>query len=72
MSTLNTLRQTIMDILDHLPDNATMEDLQYHWIVRQRIERSIQQADAGELIDHEEVEKRIDQWLSESDGHRSR
>ena len=72
MSTLHPLRQTVMDILDHLPDNATLEDVQYHLMVRQRIERSIQQADAGELIDHEEVEKRIDQWLSESDGPRSR
>ena len=70
MSTNTPLRQTVNQILDRLPDDATMEDLQYHLQLRRRIERSLQQADEGNLIDHDEVERRMDQWLSESDGPR--
>lgn len=62
---MSTVRQTVMQILDILPEDATLADFQYHLWLRQRIEKSIAQADAGNLIDHEEVERRIESWLAE-------
>ncbi len=66
-----TFRHTVNQILDQLPDDATLEDLQYHLYVRQKIEKSLKQADDGNLIDHEEVERRIAPWIDDTSPSRS-
>jgi len=52
-------------MLDHLPDDATLEDIQYHLIVRQKIERAIEEADHRQVLSHEDVEERIKNWFDE-------
>lgn len=44
-------------MLDALPDELTWEDLQYHIYVRQKIERAMQDLEAGRTFSQEEVEK---------------
>lgn len=55
----------VRQLLDTLPEDASFEDIQYHIYVRQAIQRGIEAADRGELIEHEEVERRMAQWLGE-------
>lgn len=68
---MSAVRNTVLAILDQLGDDATLEDVQYHLYLRQKIERGLKQADEGQLIDHDEVERRIESWLAESSGHPS-
>ena len=40
------------------PEDASYEDIQYHIYVRQAIQRGVEAADRGELVEQEEVERR--------------
>ena len=60
-----TAKEEIRRMLDALPEDATWEDVQYSIYVRERVERGRREADEGKLIDQDEVEVRMKQWLDE-------
>jgi predicted transcriptional regulator len=62
---MSTAKEDVQRILDQLPDSATLEEIQYHLYVRQKIERAIEEADSGLVVSHEEVEEQMKQWLDE-------
>jgi predicted transcriptional regulator len=62
---MSTAKEDVRRILDQLPDDATLEDIQYHLYVRQKLERAIEEADNGNVVSHEEVEEQMKKWLDE-------
>lgn len=52
-------------ILDGLPEEASLEDIQYHLYVLQRIERGREDVAAGRIVSQDEVEQRLAKWLDE-------
>ena len=56
-------KQTVLEMIQRLPDDASLEDIQYHLFVLQKIERGLDDAEAGRVIPQEEVEKRLEKWL---------
>ena len=52
-------------LLDRLPAEASFEDIQYHIYVQQAIRRGLEAAERGELIEQDEVERRMAKWLGE-------
>ncbi len=63
MSLAHDAKSQVRDVLDRLPDNCSIEDVQYHLYVVEKIRRRIEQADAGQAIPHTEAEKRLEKWL---------
>ena len=61
MADLN-IKQTVLDSLEQLPQDASMEDIMEKILLIHKIEKGIEQADRGELIDHEEVLNQIRKW----------
>jgi predicted transcriptional regulator len=54
----------IRELLDRLPDDCTIEDVQYHLYVLDKIDRGLADVEAGRTISHEEVARRLrDKWL---------
>jgi predicted transcriptional regulator len=62
---MNTAKEEIKRMLDTLPDDTSLEDIQYHLYVRQKIERGLADFDRGNVLSEDEVEKRVDKWLEE-------
>lgn len=60
-----TAKQDVRDLLEKLPDEATFDDIEYQIYVLHEIREGIAEADRGELIDHEEVKRRMAKWLAE-------
>ena len=56
-------KQQVQSVLESLPEDATFEDIQYHLYVRQRIEQGLADAEAGRVVPHEEVVRRLAKWL---------
>ena len=54
-----------------LPEDASLEDIQYHIYVRQKIERGLRDLENGRVVSQEEAERRMAQWLGESNGPKS-
>ena len=61
---MQTAKEEVIDLLNQLPDDATLEEIQYHLYVRQKIQRSLQDADQGKVQAQEEVENRMKKWLA--------
>ncbi|HWE51344.1 MAG TPA: hypothetical protein VG273_16250 [Bryobacteraceae bacterium] len=59
-----TAKEEARKIIAALPDGATWEDIQYSIYVRERIGRGRLEADREELIDQDEVDARMEQWLA--------
>ena len=60
-----TAKQEVMELLKDLPDTSTLEEIQYHLYVRQKIQRGIQDVEEGKIYTQEEVEKRMEKWVAE-------
>lgn len=58
-----TAKQEAQKVLDELPDEASLEDIQYHLYVLQRIECGRKDVEAGRVISQDEVERRMSKWL---------
>jgi predicted transcriptional regulator len=61
---METPKQQVQEILENLAEDASLEDIQYHIYVRQKIEQGLEDVAAGHVISHEEVQRRLAKWLS--------
>ena len=61
---METPKQQVQDLLENLPEDASLEDIQYHIYVRQKIEQGLADVAAGRVVSHEEVQRRLAKWLS--------
>ena len=52
-------------MLDHLPDDASFEDIQYHIYVREKVERGLKAIEEDRMLTQEEAERRLSKWLGE-------
>jgi predicted transcriptional regulator len=59
-----TPKDTVRALLDRLPDDCTLEDVQYHLFVAQAVRRGTLDAEAGRTIPHAEVDAELRRkWL---------
>ena len=56
-------KQLVLDVLKALPDDCSVEDVQYELYVRQKVADGEQAADAGEIVPHEDVVREAREWL---------
>ncbi|QDU96642.1 hypothetical protein [Lignipirellula cremea] len=57
--TPETVKNAAKAILDTLPDDASWEDVQYRFYVRQQIDAGLEGEAAGRLIDTAEMQRRL-------------
>jgi predicted transcriptional regulator len=60
---MQSAKQEVMELLSDLPDDSTLEQIQYSLYVRQKIERGLRDVEEGRAHTQEEVEKRMDKWV---------
>lgn len=56
-------KEEVKRILQQLPDDATLEDIQYHIYIRQKIDRGLEDVAAGRALTEEEFDARMSKWL---------
>jgi predicted transcriptional regulator len=56
-------KEEVRRLLELLPDDASLEDIQYHIYVRQKILRGLEDIEAGRTLSEEEFEARMSKWL---------
>ncbi len=61
---MGTAKSEVLSLLQKLPDDCTLEDIQYHLNVLTKIRRGIEQAERGETLSQEEAERRLAKWTS--------
>jgi hypothetical protein len=60
---MSPAKQQVISLLDTLPDDCTLEDIQYHLYVITKLQKSIARVEAEGTLSHAEVERRLSKWL---------
>jgi predicted transcriptional regulator len=58
-------KEAVLEAIKELPDHATYNEILEHVAVLAAIQRGIEAAEAGKVLSHEEVKKRIATWTSQ-------
>ncbi len=61
---MNTAKEEVRRLLDQLPEDVSLEDIQYQLYVRQKIHQGLQDIRDGKVVSHNEVEERMSRWLA--------
>ena len=60
---MSGVKQQIQEVLEQLPDDCSIEDVQYRLYVLETLRKRTDSADRGDFVDHNEVERRLSRWL---------
>lgn len=63
MSPPATAKEEVTQLLSQLPDDATLEDIQYHLYVLEKIRRGREDIAAGRGLSTEQARERLGRWL---------
>ena len=60
-----TAKQQVESLLQKLPETCTIEDVQYHLYVLEKVRRGLDDARQHGTVSQEEAEKQLSKWLTE-------
>jgi hypothetical protein len=60
---MSTAKHQVLNLLQSLPDDCSLEDIQYHLYLITKIKKSEARVKAEGTISHAEVEQRLSKWL---------
>jgi hypothetical protein len=63
---MSKLKDDLIKLIQTLPEDCTVDDVMYHLYVREKVQRGIVAAEAGQVVSLEEAERRMDEWLESS------
>lgn len=58
-----TAKQEVTSLLDRLSDDSSLEDVQYHLYVIEKIRRGLDRAEAEGVSTQMQAEERLGKWL---------
>ena len=56
-------KEQMIQLIEKLPADATVEDAMEHLYLLGKVERGIAEADAGQKISQEEARRQMERWL---------
>ncbi|MCU1267488.1 MAG: hypothetical protein JWM21_3806 [Acidobacteria bacterium] len=62
---MSTAKEEVESLLKRLPEDCSLEDIQYHLYVIDKIHQGLEAADTRGSVSQEEVEQRLGKWLTE-------
>jgi hypothetical protein len=60
-----SVKEEVAALLRKLPDDCSLEGVQYHLYVLEKVRRGLEIADTDGAIPHDEAEARLGRWLTE-------
>ena len=63
---MQTVKQEVASLLEWLPESSSLEDMQYHLYVTEKIRRGLERAETEGTLSQEQAEERLGKWLIKS------
>lgn len=60
---MNLAKEEVRKLLEQMPDDSTLEDIQYHIYVCSKVQKGLKDIEEGNLISLEAAEQRMSKWL---------
>lgn len=61
---MSNAKEEMRALLDRLPDDCSLEDVQYHLYVVEKIHRGLERAEKEGVLNQDEVERKFNKWTS--------
>jgi hypothetical protein len=61
---MSTAKEEVKSLLSKLPDDCSLEDIQYHLYVLEKVRHGLEVADNQGTLTQEEVEGQLSKWLT--------
>jgi len=62
---MSSAKQQVESLLSKLPENCSLEDIQYHLYVLDKVRHGLEDARQQGTISQQEAEQRLSKWLTE-------
>jgi hypothetical protein len=60
---MSAIRDEVTSLLDRLPDDSTIEDVQYHLYVIDKVRKGLESVERDGGLTQDQVEERLSKWL---------
>ena len=60
-----TAKEEVEELLGKLPQDCSLEDIQYHLYVHDKVRAGLEAADVEGAVSQEDAEARLSKWLTE-------
>jgi hypothetical protein len=60
---MSSAKEEVESLLDKLPDDCSLEDIQYHLYVIEKVRHGLDAADTQGTLTQEEAEGQLSKWL---------
>ena len=61
---MSTAKEEVESLLHKLPDSCSIEDIQYHLYVIEKVRHGLDAAERQGVVTQEEAEERLGEWLT--------
>ena len=61
---MSSPKAEVSSMLEALPEDASLEDIQYHLYVLEKIRRGLERAETVGKISHEKAKARLGKWFA--------
>jgi hypothetical protein len=61
---VSTIKDKVVELIHHLPEDSTLEEIQYHLYVLEKISNGRQSIKDGNSISNEEAKARLSKWIT--------
>lgn len=61
---MTNAKEEVKTLLENLPEDCSLEDVQYHLYVVEKIHNGIERAKSEGTLDQSEVERKFEKWTS--------
>ena len=58
-------KQQVASMLQKLPDDCSLEDIQYHLYVIEKIKNGVERAESEGVVSQQDAEKHLVKWIRE-------
>jgi len=62
---MSSAKQAVEQLLHRLPDDCSLEDIQYHLYALEKVHNGLDDARKNGTLSQEQVAARLSQWLTE-------
>lgn len=60
------IKAKAIGVIQSTPDDCTLEDIQYHLYVQEKVERGVKAIDDGRTVSQEQAEAQVKEWVKSS------
>lgn len=60
-----SVKDEVVSLLRRLPEDCTIEEIQYHLYVLEKVRRGLERADTEGALEQDQAEVRLSRWLIE-------